>query len=170
MVSEFALPKDVVPEFQVWSNGERVGKDEERRLINNENIEARTFKDHVLTFKTPTQDVNNLHEIYARNFEIKLVARRKSDNAHSKPFPFFFFTHNEIPMMSDMNDDGSHSCLYCSIYANEEMPSIKQAIPGEKKRKIPSSADKKKTSKSRQRVNASLNICCKAKANSGYKL
>ena len=148
MVSEFALPKDVVPEFQVWSNGERVGKDEERRLINNENIEARTFKDHVLTFKTPTQDVNNLHEIYARNFEIKLVARRKSDNAHSKPFPFFFFTHNEIPM-SDMND-GSNSCLYCTIYTNEEMPSIKQATPGEKKRKIPLSADKKKTTKSRR--------------------
>ena len=155
MVSEFALPKDVVPEFQVWSNGERVGKDEERRLINNENIEARTFKDHVLTFKTPTQDVNNLHEIYARNFEIKLVARRKSDNAHSKPFPFFFFTHNEIPM-SDMND-GSNSCLYCTIYTNEEMPSIKQAIPGEKKRKIPSSAEKKKTPKSRRLSDALTN-------------
>ena len=150
MVSEFALPKDVVPEFQVWSGGERLGKEEERRLINNENIEAKTFKDHVLTFKTPTQDVNNIHEIYSRNYEIKLVARRKSDNAHSKPFPFFFFNHNEIPMMSDMNDAGSHSCLYCSIYANEEMPSIKQAIPGEKKRKIPSSAEKKKTSKSRR--------------------
>merc|ERR1719507_886701 len=150
MASEFALPKDVVPEFQLWSGGERLGKEEERRLINNENMEAKLFKDHVLTFKTPTQDVNNLYEIYSRNYEIKLVARRKSDNAHSKPFPFFFFTHNEIPMMSDMNDDGSHSCLYCSIYANEEMPSIKQAIPGEKKRKIPLSANKKKTSKSRR--------------------
>jgi len=147
MKSEFPLPKDVVPEFQVWNGGERLGKEEERRLINNENIEAKTFKDHVLTFKTPTQDVNNLHEIISRNYEIKLVARRKSDNAHSKPFPFFFFTHNEI-MMSDIN--GSQSCLYCSIYANEEMPSIKQAIPGEKKRKIPSSAEKKKTSKSRR--------------------
>jgi len=59
-------------------------------------------------------------------------------------------THNEILTMSDMNDAGSHSCLYCTIYANEEMPSIKQAIPGEKKRKIPSSAEKKKTSKSRR--------------------
>merc|ERR1712001_366974 len=122
MVSEFALPKDVVPEFQVWSNGERVGKDEERRLINNENIEARTFKDHVLTFKTPTQDVNNLHEI----------------------------------PMSDMND-GSNSCLYCTIYTNEEMPSIKQAIPGEKKRKIPSSAEKKKPPKSRRLSDALTN-------------
>ena len=159
MVSEFALPKDVVPEFQIFSSvsGERMGKEEERRLINNENMEAKMFKDHVLMFKTPTQDVNNLNEIISRNYEIKLVARRKSDNAHSKPFPFFFFTHNEIPMMSDMNDDGSHSCLYCSIYANEEMPSIKQAIPGEKKRKIPSSADKKKTSKSRRMSEALSN-------------
>ena len=131
MISEYALPKDVVPEFQVWNGAERLGKEEERRLINNENIEAKAFKDHVLTFKTPTQDVNNLHEISSRNYEIKLVARRKSDNAHSKPFPFFFFTHNEIPIMSDMNDAGSQSCLYCSIYANEEMPSIKQATPGE---------------------------------------
>jgi len=157
MVSEFALPKDVVPEFQIFSSvsGERMGKEEERRLINNENMEAKLFKDHVLTFKTPTQDVNNLYEIYSRNYEIKLVARRKSDNAHSKPFPFFFFTHNEIPM-SDMND-GSNSCLYCTIYTNEEMPSIKQAIPGEKKRKIPSSAEKKKTPKSRRLSDALTN-------------
>ena len=52
-MSEFALPKDVVPEFQVWKGKERVGKAEEQRLVNNENMEAKTFKDNVLTFKTP---------------------------------------------------------------------------------------------------------------------
>ena len=148
MLSEFALPKDVVPEFQVWNGKERLGKAEEQRLVNNENMEAKTFKDNVLTFKTPMQDVNKIQEIYSRNYEIKLVARRKSDNACSKPFPFFFFKHNEIPI-SDINGC-SHACLYCSIYTNEEMPSIKPAIPGEKKRKIPSSAEKKKTPKSRR--------------------
>ena len=94
MVSEFALPKDVVPEFQVWSNGERVGKDEERRLINNENIEARTFKDHVLTFKTPTQDVNNLHEIYTDTFKNEQVLL-------SPGFPIFNFHYGK-------------SCDFCS--------------------------------------------------------
>ena len=39
-MSEFALPKDVVPEFQVWNGKERLGKAEEQRLVNNENMEA----------------------------------------------------------------------------------------------------------------------------------
>ena len=47
MLSEFALPKVVVPEFQVWNGKERLGKAEEQRLVNNENMEAKTFKDNV---------------------------------------------------------------------------------------------------------------------------
>ena len=142
LISELALPKDVLPMFQLWNSdtGERVSEAEERVLLNNQfeaKIDYGIVRDAVI-FHAPAQP--NMEQIMLKNYKFKLAALRKSDDAITEGFSFTYQIHNSCTL--SVAGEPTPVCMFCFFAQSENIYSVPVAGPGNNKRTMPQSDEK----------------------------
>ena len=134
LISEFSLARDVEPYFQLYSSsGSRLMTEEEMYLTQPQDQpeNAISVSKETIVFITPVQEHAEL--ILQRGWEVRLVARRKSDGLFSqKKFPFEIVPH-----------DFYTTCIFCDLDPDKGVggraslvPKRAHSRPGLRKRRM----------------------------------
>ena len=108
MISEFQT-SDFLPRFQLWGPDGRIEEGEEVCLL--QQPETVNKVQNVVIFISPKQP--HLKNIIAKEYQVKLVAVRTSDNVESKPFDFKYVAHNSLVTSLNSTDPMPALCTFC---------------------------------------------------------
>ena len=137
LISEFELAKDVEPYFQLYSaSGERIEIEEKIYLTQPSDQPGNTVSilKETIVFITLAQD--HAKKVLGAGWEVRLLARRKSDGLFSKTmFPFKILPHDYYSV-----------CVFCYMNPDREpdghtsiAPKREHARQGLRKREMPDS-------------------------------
>jgi len=141
MISEFPLITDIEPQFQLWEfgdHGARVDAKKEEQLLNQPK-EVNKVQNTII-FISPPQP--NYLQIMAQNYQIKLVAVRKSDKMESNSFEFVYENHMSKFTFEESGEGHyevvSGQCIFCgdfdSTKACKPLPKLDTAKPNHKRK------------------------------------